>query len=115
MFGEVYCKIQDLGGHFSLFVRGCCGYGGIFFFCSVRWAVAATFVSCWVASCRIQKLSFIKHKEGSAFIGPCILLSGRSVSVIWVSVTGAVAGEEFGDMVWGDEVSLGDSFMIMGD
>jgi hypothetical protein len=54
------------------------------------------FLPAGVPPAQIQELSFIKHKVGGAFIGPCILSSGRSVNVIQVKgVFGAVAGEGF--------------------
>jgi hypothetical protein len=60
-----------------------------------------------VPPAQIQELSFIKHKVGGGFIGPCILSSGRSVNIIQVKgVFGAVAREGFGEMVWGNEVGL---------
>jgi hypothetical protein len=93
-------------------VRGSGGYGSIVlgFFCSVWGVAAATFLSCWGVLSPIWELGFIKH----TFIGPCILSSGRSVSVIWVKgVFGAVAREGFGETVWGNEVGLGNLFIVM--
>lgn len=53
---------------------------------------------------------------GGVFIGLCILLSGRSVSVIQVEgVFFAVTGERFREIIWGYKVGSGDSFMVMGD
>ncbi len=66
------------------------------FLCIVSGAVAVMFLSCWSASCAVQEFSFIKHKVGGAFVGPCILASGRSVGVIRVEgVFVAVAQEGF--------------------
>jgi hypothetical protein len=49
------------------------------------------------------------------FIGPCILSSGRSVSVVQVKhVFGAVARKGFGETIWGDEVGSDDLFMATG-
>ncbi len=72
-----------------MFFLCCCWCG-----CGCSCCIISSLLGCFLSSLGTQ---FYQTHSGGAFIGPCIFLSGRSVSVIWVE---GVFFAVFGETIW---------------